>query len=112
MLEKAGAHVTTVEDGQSACERAWEAWKSARPFDVVLMDMQMPIMTGYQAAERLRSVGYPGPIVALTAHAMSGEREKCLAAGCNDYASKPISRATLLALVAQHARQDAAVPSP
>jgi CheY-like chemotaxis protein len=65
------------------------------------MDMQMPEMTGDDAARALRADGYDAPIVALTAQALGGDRSSCLAAGCDDYATKPIDRETLLGLVAR-----------
>jgi signal transduction histidine kinase/ActR/RegA family two-component response regulator len=111
ILKKAGAEVTIADNGELGVIAASEAQQRKRPFDLVLMDMQMPVLDGYQATARLRQEGHTLPIVALTAHAMSGDRQKCLAAGCDDYALKPIERATLMAMIRKYVgRPGAAVP--
>ncbi|MGD0525928.1 MAG: ATP-binding protein, partial [Polyangiaceae bacterium] len=100
-LVKAGATVKVVENGHLAVEEAKAAVDAGSPYDVVLMDMQMPVMDGYSATSKLRLLGYDRPIVALTAHAMAGDRERCESAGCDDYLTKPVDRAKLTATVAR-----------
>ena len=95
-LSQAGAKVTLAENGQVALDSALQAQEDGAPFDTILMDMQMPIMDGYTATRRLREHGYRGTIIALTAHAMDHDRAKCLSAGCDDYAAKPIRREALI----------------
>ena len=65
------------------------------------MDMQMPELDGFETTSRLRTAGFQGPIVALTAFAMSGERQKCFAAGCNDFLAKPVESLLLIKTVAK-----------
>ena len=102
VLRKAGAEVTVADDGMQAYVKATEALKSGQPYDVILMDMQMPRLDGYGATRKLREDQYTGPIIALTANAMSSDRDKCLEAGCTDFASKPIDKSKLLTLIAQY----------
>jgi CheY-like chemotaxis protein len=102
LLKKSGLEVEIVENGLQGVEAVWAAVRNGQPFDLVLMDMQMPIMDGYEATTTLRRDGYEGPIVALTAHAMSNDSEKCLAAGCSDYASKPIQRKVFFDLLKKY----------
>ena len=103
LLKKAGAEVTVAENGQIAHDLALAARDEGTPFDVILMDMQMPVMDGYDATGKLREAGYTGPIIALTAHAMSTDRDRCLAAGCDDYMTKPVDHRKLVSLVAEYA---------
>ena len=103
LLIKAGAEVTVADNGQVAHDLAVAARDEGNPFDLILMDMQMPVVDGYNATRMLRKAGYSGPIVALTAHAMSTDRDRCLNVGCDDYMAKPVDRKELISLVAQHA---------
>lgn len=89
-LRRMGAEVTVVNNGEQAVEAILNQ-DDRDPFDAVLLDMQMPVLDGYSAAWQLRSLGRSEPIIAVTAHAMAGEREKCLVAGCSDYIAKPIN---------------------
>ena len=93
-LTRAGATLVEAENGQEAVNRVAE-----HDFDVILMDMQMPIMDGYTAASTLRGQGYAVPIVALTAHAMKQDEEKCLSAGCSHFLPKPVNSNKLLKLM-------------
>jgi len=102
VLRKAGANVTVAENGQVAVEYVTRARVLGRPYDAVLMDMQMPVMDGYAATRRLRELGHTVPIIALTAHAMAGAREACLETGCDDFAAKPIDRRQLIATIQKH----------
>lgn len=95
LLVRAGAEVILVENGLEAVA----AVRKGR-FDLILIDMQMPIMDGYSATSQLRAEGFTNPIVALTAHAMRGDEERCLQAGCTEYLSKPIRQELLLARIA------------
>jgi len=95
-LQRAGATVDVASDGQEGSDKALAAFRSGRSYDVVLMDMQMPVLDGYSATRRLREAGYPGPIVAVTAHALAGDRDRCLEAGCDDYIAKPVEREALV----------------
>ncbi|MFI5317431.1 MAG: ATP-binding protein [Myxococcota bacterium] len=101
LLRPTKLELVVVENGAQAVDHALAALDGEHPFGLILMDMQMPVMDGYEATRRLRAESYPGPIVALTAHAMSSDRARCLEAGCDEYVSKPVDRARLLGVVSR-----------
>ncbi|RYZ60772.1 MAG: response regulator [Proteobacteria bacterium] len=94
VLASAGAQVDVAENGVVAIARSMST-----SYNVIIMDIRMPMMDGYEATRRIRSSGYRGPILALTAHANPGEEERCREAGCSGFYLKPINRAGLLTAV-------------
>jgi signal transduction histidine kinase/ActR/RegA family two-component response regulator len=94
LLERRGHRVTLAGNGQHAIELA-----RTRHFDIVLMDVQMPVMDGLEAARQIRALDQSIPILAMTAHALDGDRERCLAAGMNAYTSKPIRPEEMFAAI-------------
>ena len=97
-LEPSKARIKIVDNGAEAVREILGGEK----FDIVLMDIQMPGMDGYEAIKVLRNSDYKGTVIALTAHAMKGEREKCLSAGFDSYLTKPVSQITLLSNIQKH----------
>jgi CheY-like chemotaxis protein/anti-sigma regulatory factor (Ser/Thr protein kinase) len=95
LLRNSGAEVQTADDGLLGIEQALN-----KNFDLILMDVQMPRLGGLEATSQLRQNKYTKPIIALTANALKGDREKCLQAGCNDYLTKPIQRHELIQTIA------------
>jgi signal transduction histidine kinase/ActR/RegA family two-component response regulator len=92
ILQRAGARTELASDGLEAVKQAL----SPSPYDVILMDMQMPVLDGYEATRRIREAGCQTPIIAVTAHALEEDRQRCIEAGCDDFATKPIRRSVLL----------------
>ncbi len=97
VLSRAGAEVVTAENGLQAIDTINESVP-----ELVVMDMQMPVLDGYAATRQLREQGLTVPIIALTGNAMRGDREKCIEAGCDDFLTKPIDLDLLLELVSAH----------
>ena len=101
LLESRGARVVCVVDGRQGIDAALDARDAGRPFAVVLMDVQMPVLDGHDATRKLREVGYDGWIVSLSANAMAGDAERSLSAGCDRVLSKPIDGRRLIATCAE-----------
>lgn len=102
MLGHEGARLVFAENGRQVIERL-EA-EEPGTFDVVLMDIQMPVMDGFEAAQQLRSLAPALPVIGLTAHALAEERDKCLAAGMVEHVTKPIDVELLVAAICRHVR--------
>ncbi len=125
VLKMASMKVDIAENGQIAFDMATDAIRQGKPYHVILMDMQMPVLDGLAATQKLRQSGYTGKIISLTANAMESDRKRCLDAGCDDYTCKPIDREKLVETVVKHAtesqttnandtteKQEAALKSP
>ncbi|TWT92528.1 PAS domain S-box protein [Neorhodopirellula pilleata] len=105
-LSRAGAEVVEVVNGAEAVRAVRDAEREGRPFDLVLMDMQMPELDGREATQRLRDEGYLLPVIALTAGATSDEVQEALSAGCTEFVSKPVDAVDLVSRVAKLIRGD------
>ena len=99
ILENHGAEVTIANNGLEGLEAVV---KEPSAYHAVLMDMQMPLMDGYTATGKIRESGFSRPIIALTAHAMRGDKERCLGAGCSAFLSKPIEFDKFFATIDEH----------
>lgn len=95
-LQAVGASVETADNGRQGIEKAMR-----NNFDLVLMDIQMPLMNGYEATQQLRALGFQKPIIALTAHALKGERENCFKMGFNEYMTKPLNKDQLYKVLSE-----------
>lgn len=95
-LRTMGATVVVVNDGREALSTLEQAQAKGCPFDLLVTDIQMPVMDGYELAQTLRSKGSSLPILAVTANATTDDREKCFRAGCDQYVSKPVDRGVLI----------------
>jgi len=115
VLQKAGAAVDIADNGRVALSMAFpdgtrtSGIEATASYDLILMDMQMPELDGYSATETLRTLGYAGPILALTAHAMESDRQRCIDAGCDDHIAKPVRREVLIRSILDHLEQKSRV---
>lgn len=98
-LTRAGGRVRMVADGQQAVEAWQQALDQDEPIDVILLDLQMPVLNGYDACRQLRQLGFQRPIIAITAHASAKHEARCREAGCDGFASKPIQESQLIRII-------------
>jgi CheY-like chemotaxis protein len=105
-LELAGAEVDIADNGHTGSVMVHSAASHGNAYHAILMDMQMPVLNGYEATKRLRADGCQLPIIAITAYALDGDRNKCLSAGCDEYITKPIKRSELIQVVESQMRQN------
>lgn len=107
LLRKAGLDVDIADNGLEGVEAAKASLSEGRPYDLILMDMQMPVMDGYTATGTLRESGWTRPIVALTAHALKEEVDRCLSAGCDAFLRKPIEKPAFFAEIRRQLERSA-----
>jgi CheY-like chemotaxis protein len=100
VLRRAGAEVEVADNGRIALQMLTEALDHS-PYDLLITDIQMPEMDGYTLTARAREIGVSVPIIALTAHVMAEDRQRCLEAGCNDFAAKPLDKMALVTTCAK-----------
>lgn len=103
LLARRGYRVVVAEDGEAAVRMAL-----GEDPDLVLMDISLPIVDGYEATRRIRAAGSSIPIIALTAHALTSDRDRALAAGCTDYEAKPVELQRLLQKIQNHLQESQA----
>jgi CheY-like chemotaxis protein len=101
VLRDTGVRVEIVGRGEDAIDAVRASLKTEQSYDLVLMDIRLPTLDGYETTQRLRTSGYAGPIVAITARAMEKEIERCHAAGCDACIRKPFDRATVRDTIAE-----------
>ncbi len=106
-LETAGATVVAMADGQTALDTITRVQSAANDFDLVIMDMRMPGLDGFDTTRRLRKAGFDKPIIALTASVLPEEQQQCIDAGCNEFLSKPVKQAKLIEVVAGYTLSEA-----
>ncbi|WP_339730574.1 response regulator [uncultured Gimesia sp.] len=104
-LKQAGAEVFIADNGQNALEIALEAHEQGFPFDIILMDIQLPGLDGCEVTKKLRKASYRGPIIALTASEKTHSRQQCIEAGCDDYLTKPVDPKQLISLMGLYLSQ-------
>lgn len=110
LLGRAGAHVDIAANGELCVQMYQDSLVAPEPYDLVLMDMQMPVLDGFSATQALRRLGCTLPIIALTADARPECREEALRAGCTDFATKPIVQPLLLQTIAKHTVWNSSIP--
>ena len=101
-LNLLGLEVVGVTNGREAATLAQAALAAENPFDLILMDMEMPIIDGYEATRQIRNSGFSGPILALSAHSADDYRQECIKIGCNDCIPKPVDWSLVTVLIRKH----------
>jgi PAS domain S-box-containing protein len=112
LLQETKLEIDGAGDGQAGCEMAEKSRTEGRPYDAIIMDIQMPVMNGYEATRWLREHGWLGPIIAMTAHTLESDRTRCLAAGCDDYIAKPSIATALQATIERHLKRELRTINP